>query len=407
MSKQRDLQHQLAPAQTSARNGAAAKRANRQAEKEEGKRWAAIEPTISLTDALARLSKQELNAIRIKWNVTGASSLNKKDLADKLAESMPERLPELLKLFDEERYQIAKTAADRGDSLPAIDDPYRVQYLTECGLLFPGTVGDKRVLVMPREVKVFLREMDSSALRTAVRDNTKLLRFVQGLLAYYGVLRAEELPARLAAYLRDVPSAETIDRLLAERAEFAAGWQRGDYGYADEAVGDPEQLLAELESRKEVPHYPFTAEQLLQAGDPDFVDRNMSFRSFVRFITANYSISEEDADEIVTELTWNIQNGESPSHLIESLQDQFEMEDETIAAGFIGHLTALRNNTRLWALKGNTPAELQAAQADDASVAGKPGSASGVAAGSRKIGRNEPCPCGSGKKYKKCCGSNA
>ena len=24
-----------------------------------------------------------------------------------------------------------------------------------------------------------------------------------------------------------------------------------------------------------------------------------------------------------------------------------------------------------------------------------------------KIGRNEPCPCGSGKKYKKCCGANA
>ncbi|MEN6337415.1 MAG: SEC-C metal-binding domain-containing protein [Phycisphaerales bacterium] len=23
---------------------------------------------------------------------------------------------------------------------------------------------------------------------------------------------------------------------------------------------------------------------------------------------------------------------------------------------------------------------------------------------SPKIGRNEPCPCGSGKKYKKCCG---
>ena len=22
----------------------------------------------------------------------------------------------------------------------------------------------------------------------------------------------------------------------------------------------------------------------------------------------------------------------------------------------------------------------------------------------RKVGRNEPCPCGSGKKYKKCCG---
>ena len=26
---------------------------------------------------------------------------------------------------------------------------------------------------------------------------------------------------------------------------------------------------------------------------------------------------------------------------------------------------------------------------------------------SNKIGRNDPCPCGSGKKYKKCCGKNA
>ncbi|HKD90790.1 MAG TPA: SEC-C metal-binding domain-containing protein, partial [Terriglobales bacterium] len=26
---------------------------------------------------------------------------------------------------------------------------------------------------------------------------------------------------------------------------------------------------------------------------------------------------------------------------------------------------------------------------------------------SDKIGRNDPCPCGSGKKYKKCCGANA
>ena len=25
----------------------------------------------------------------------------------------------------------------------------------------------------------------------------------------------------------------------------------------------------------------------------------------------------------------------------------------------------------------------------------------------KKVGRNDPCPCGSGKKYKKCCGQNA
>ena len=31
---------------------------------------------------------------------------------------------------------------------------------------------------------------------------------------------------------------------------------------------------------------------------------------------------------------------------------------------------------------------------------------SGTIVKGKKIGRNDPCPCGSGKKYKKCCGAN-
>ena len=32
---------------------------------------------------------------------------------------------------------------------------------------------------------------------------------------------------------------------------------------------------------------------------------------------------------------------------------------------------------------------------------------SGTVIKGKKIGRNEPCPCGNGKKYKNCCGKNA
>lgn len=31
---------------------------------------------------------------------------------------------------------------------------------------------------------------------------------------------------------------------------------------------------------------------------------------------------------------------------------------------------------------------------------------SGIVVNENKVGRNDPCPCGSGKKYKKCCGNN-
>ncbi len=34
-----------------------------------------------------------------------------------------------------------------------------------------------------------------------------------------------------------------------------------------------------------------------------------------------------------------------------------------------------------------------------------PGKPKPVRRTGKKVGRNDPCPCGSGKKYKKCCGA--
>ncbi len=56
-------------------------------------------------------------------------------------------------------------------------------------------------------------------------------------------------------------------------------------------------------------------------------------------------------------------------------------------------------------------APLAAAPADGRGRAESRGAAPGTRGGTpevrteRKVGRNEPCPCGSGKKYKKCHGA--
>jgi preprotein translocase subunit SecA len=47
-------------------------------------------------------------------------------------------------------------------------------------------------------------------------------------------------------------------------------------------------------------------------------------------------------------------------------------------------------------------------EAFDAALAGRrPGERQGTIVAAEKVGRNEPCPCGSGKKYKKCHGLEA
>jgi hypothetical protein len=58
-----------------------------------------------------------------------------------------------------------------------------------------------------------------------------------------------------------------------------------------------------------------------------------------------------------------------------------------------------KNNTRIWVNNGHTPLELhEIFSKRDEDIIEFP------IRKKQKIGRNDPCPCGSGKKYKKCCG---
>ena len=94
----------------------------------------------------------------------------------------------------------------------------------------------------------------------------------------------------------------------------------------------------------------------------------------------------------------------------------FEFPSEEAYHRFISLESNAANNTRKLILRGHTPVEVQG----DDSVLGNGGRmplgpSGSVLAGNvkeeketagRKIYPNDPCPCGSGKKYKKCCGKN-
>ncbi len=58
----------------------------------------------------------------------------------------------------------------------------------------------------------------------------------------------------------------------------------------------------------------------------------------------------------------------------------------------------LTNNTRIWENNGHTPNEIYERYEKPHLMPLPRGGGK-----SRKVGRNDPCPCGSGKKYKKCC----
>ena len=98
------------------------------------------------------------------------------------------------------------------------------------------------------------------------------------------------------------------------------------------------------------------------------------------------------AAEAVRSITIIIQNGYGMKEIVGFLADNQLKMDNGQDTDELYRLIGQYNNTRpLWMLKGHTLAD----------AASQPRPA--VVREGRKIGRNEPCPCGSGKKYKNCC----
>jgi hypothetical protein len=371
---------------------------------EEEKRWRAIAEPFTLGQCLRRLTKSELTAIRVNWKVNGASALGKDDLIDALRQPqhISSVLPVFLAMADETRYKLLKRIADRGGYGDLDAKPLQLDYFRGWGLLFTGTYEGKRVVVMPQEVRECFNGFDMSGLRDTIRRNTEWIRLTQGMLYYCGTLTLEELEPLLQTYTGELPRLRDYVDVMRE-AEFRYGEiKHVAPGYSNVRVFDPVKVKEEHALRPGVPFYPFTKGQLLRAGEPGYVERNASYSAFVDYIMRTYSIARDHADRLVEESAFAVRMGEMPSDLLMFLGKHLEISNEDMLDAFMRYISELHNNTKQWFLKGYAPYEMK-------SVRSSAGVSAGVVvdlASRRKAagpGRNDPCPCGSGLKYKKCC----
>ena len=183
------------------------------------------------------------------------------------------------------------------------------------------------------------------------------------------------------------------------------------YGFKDDRVFDAKKIIQEHEMRRSVDYYPFTKKQLLKAGDPDYVDRTPQMNSFISFLSEHYELKDQDINEIASQIISMINSDSKPTLIIQYLQSWMEFPSFEFAQMLTAKIMELYNDTRQWALKGHTPNELfqeekkflkPLPEVPFATV--QPRAKVIDLVTSTKVGRNDPCPCGSGKKYKKCCG---
>ncbi|GEM_PF-462041 len=159
---------------------------------------------------------------------------------------------------------------------------------------------------------------------------------------------------------------------------------------------DPDLFFQEIAGK---PYYEPAKEQLLPHADPGYYDRTPELGQLEDlFLEAHIPKLQVDRmlHGFMQHLSlWHANFMEAVSRLM----DQAGPLSEEQVSRIISAAVLVSNNVRLIENRGFTPQEL----AQLGILRPKPQSGPSVLP-SGKTGRNDPCPCGSGKKYKKCCG---
>ena len=120
----------------------------------------------------------------------------------------------------------------------------------------------------------------------------------------------------------------------------------------------------------------------------------------------------EPVEQMLTDIWFCIQEGESPMAGVEAMLADFPSKHRKLTNEIVGLYSNYQNSLPRWDLKGHSPTEafemgikLPETKKNRPEDFINPNSSPFVNA-NPKIGRNDPCPCGSGKKYKNCCGKN-
>lgn len=240
---------------------------------------------------------------------------------------------------------------------------------------------------------------------------------------FYYILAKDEL------YL-DAPKEEPIDRELIHSSLVDVDYEYY-YNMADHQAGKPLKILPKKE--------------LLKYKEEMYIADTPYVRAMMNFLCTRLQLSAQRAEDIISDFILIITCDDRPFDAVSKMLDRVKIKmTESQLEDFIKLFTDLSNNTRLPQNRGFTPLELSANRGDQKvinSISFGPNITAALKSGEvdieeyrkgilmselsekvkmdmlrqlsqiegknttqKKVGRNDPCPCGSGKKYKKCCG---
>lgn len=391
--------------------------------------------TSSYAELLASHKKDVIERFARLLNVKGISSLNKCQLAERIVEAVsrePGMIKVLLAGLEPWQFRSVRMVFEAGGRLPVdkkdIKRPRETLSTTPL-YLYAFDCGESFEFIIPDEVRAALGDFEWDSFEAYlsfcedVQSIADLVVELRGVASLGEVIAEAQRLCGVDAPIEDYEvilmaqhdATEDMFELLeidgetfVVHYELAGECLSMDEGvFCDEGVygGFSEESLEVvrglMREREGASARPLSDDMFAEASLFAWALKQPAVLSMRDFMDEHVPDGDNDYffSERMLETLYDMSHGGYRVHdALEFLEASgFFFDDDRLMKKELDLLSNLFNSLPRWDANGWTPNELMGKTLGRKAFFNEDGSV-------RKVGRNEPCPCGSGKKYKKCCG---
>lgn len=345
----------------------------------------------------------QLKEIAKSHGLSGYSKMKKAELVDLVAGHLLnyDTIEESL-LLAEDREMAAFEEVCKGQQVTLEGDATNYIYFFMKGYY---NINANQEISVPDEIRRMFPLIYSSQLKEQRTSFHRVLDYCKAGVNLYGIVSIEQI---VKYYNQNNKGTITKEQLIA-CVEYAQKRDcvvemKGDY-FIHELLTTNERAFDILLSKQgNKPFYQPSKNEYLKFAEDTYVETNEYYERMHTYLKTVLFMSDEMAETVLGEIEASYSEGKDCVQIVELLEKQgLEFTTVELKQGFIQEVINYTNYIRLWENRGNHKVELGLAS-NPSNVINLNQTMQRNTTSDKKVGRNEPCPCGSGKKYKFCCG---
>lgn len=357
---------------------------------------------VKVKDKLEDTSLKSLLSLQTKANITdiakmleikGYSKLGKDGVIDLVVNNINKNMDEIISSLTYKEFTFIETLLKKKINKHEfnVENLTMIASLSSLGILHKLSLENEYVMVIADDFKSPLKKaLKNEEFMSKIQNCSAGVAYIDGVMAHYGIVFGADLYKLVAECNKNIFHEEDVDYYLNYMFRSYEAFTEAN-SFVHPFIFSPEDIISELRVRQTIPYNYENVDYFIALGS-DYKTEFTEAVDVVRDIFINNKIKKELVDSVILELMYYIKNDLGTMSIVTLLENRgIDISDKGEGSKLVEAIAELYNNTHMWVLKGLTAKELEERRKVTIVKEKEPG-------------RNEPCPCNSGKKYKKCCG---